>query len=345
MKLDANTYPVGDSITANTPGGQVVGIIRKFLPNRPVTIERRELVAVPPTYKWLAVGVLAGVWLGTMEIARSEARSVNPNYLGVGTMSAVGRSSVLNDAYYQRIDWTDINNTGTDAGVKNLASLYPANPGVSYTPGETGHSGIIKLTSGTASGQNAQLQHNCGRGVATALDLSKVTRLIYRAVIKVDSLFTSYTGGGEHSWGVLSQGKPLCGAMFSIAPGFTGTDGIVAGNCIVTGTYEDATIPLMEDVSRPIFPIAPDVWYDTMIVWSKTAVKFYCRTWTADSSNPWILVGTNTQYIGTGLPVYVTRAVRCYGDTVKRSMYIDLEELYVDMSTPKRFIGDDLVNY
>jgi hypothetical protein len=62
--------------------------------------------------------------------------------------------------------------------------------------------------------------------------------------------------------------------MFSIAPGLTGTDGVVAGNYIVTGT------------------------------------------------------------IGICLPAYVTRAVRCYGDTVNRSMFIDLEELYVDMSTP-----------
>lgn len=304
-----------------------------------------ELIAVPPTYKWLAVGVLAGVCLGTMGIARFEARPVNPNYLGVGTMAAAGASSILNDAYYERVDWTDVNNTGTDAGVKKLASSSPATPGVNYVPGETGHSGIIKLTSGTASGQNAQLQRNFGYGVTTALDLSKVTRLIYRAVIKVDSLFTSYTGGGEHSWGVLSQGKPLCGAMFSIAPGFTGTDGIVAGNYIVTGTYEDASIPLMEDVSRPIFRITPNVWYDTMIVWTKKVVKFYCRVWTADISNPWTLVATNTQYIGTGLPVYVTRVVRCYGDIVGRSMFIDLEELYVDMSAQKRFIADNLVNY
>jgi hypothetical protein len=294
--------------------------------------------------KLLLTGLIA-LCAVAMEIARFGARPVNPNYLGVARMSAAGGSSVLNDVYYERDDWTDINNTSTDAGVKNVVSSYPATPGVNYAPGETGHSGIIKLTSGNASGKNAQLQHNCGYGEATTLDLSKVTRLIYRAVIKVDSLFTSYTGGGEHSWGVLSQGTPLCGAMFSIAPGFTGTDGIVAGNNIVTGTYEDATIPLMEDVSRPIFPIAPNVWYDTMIVWTKTAVKFYCRVWTADSSNPWILVGTNNQYIGTGLPVYVTRAVRCFGDTVNRSMFIDLEELYVDMSMPKRFMAGDLVNY
>jgi hypothetical protein len=229
-------------------------------------------------------------------------------------MSASGGSPVLNDAYYDRADWTDIDNTGADAGVRNLAIAYPVTPGVNYAPSETGHSGIIKLTSGTASGQNAQLQRNFGNGVTTALDLSKVSRLIYRAVIKVDSLFRAYNGGGEHSWGILSQGTPLCGAMFSIAPGFTGTDGVVAGNNIVTGTYEDATIPLMEDVSRPNFPIAANVWYDTMIVWTKTVVKFYCRVWTADSSKPWILVGTNTRYIGIGQPVYVTRAVRCYGE-------------------------------
>jgi len=167
--------------------------------------------------KLLLTGLIA-LCAVAMEIARFEARPVNRNYLGVGTMSAAGGSSVLNDAYYERGDWTDSNNTGTDAGVKNLASSYPATPGVNYAPWETGHSGIIKLTSGTASGQNAQLQRNFGYGVATAVDLSKVTRLIYRAVIKVDSLFTSYAGGGEHSWGVLSQGTPLCGAMFSIAP-------------------------------------------------------------------------------------------------------------------------------
>lgn len=296
-----------------------------------------ELIAVPPTYKWLPVGVLAGVCLGgIMEITLFEARPVNPNYLGVGTVSASDGVSVLNDAYYSRNDWTDTNNTGTNSGVRNLAAVYPATPGVNYAPWETGHFGIIKLTSGTASGQDAHLRPNFGYGVTTALDLSKVSRLIYRAVIKVDSLFTAYKGGGEHSWGVLSHGTPLCGAMFSIAPGFTGTDGVVAGNNIVTGTYEDATIPLMEDVSRPIFPIAPNVWYDTMIEWTKTTVKFYCRVWTADSSNPWILVAINTQYIGTGLPVYVTRAVRCYGDTVGRSMFIDLEELFIDMSTQKR---------
>lgn len=296
-----------------------------------------ELIAVPPTYKWLLAGVCLG---GTMEITRFEARPVNPNYLGVGTMSASGGHTVLNDTYYNRNDWTDTNNPGTDAGVRNLATAYPATPGVNYAPWETGHSGIIKLTSGTASGQNADLWPNFGYGVTTALDLSKISRLIYRAVIKVDSLFRAYKGGGEHSWGVLSHGTPLCGAMFSIAPGFTGTDGVVAGNNIVTGTYEDATIPLMEDVSRPIFPIVPNVWYDTMIDWTKTTVKFYCRVWTADSSNPWIRVATNTQYIGTGLPVYVTRAVRCYGDIVSRSIFIDLEELSIDMSTQKGFLAD-----
>ena len=259
-----------------------------------------NLLAVPSIYKWLAVGVLAGVWLDcAMEIARFETRPVNPNYLGVGAMSASSGDPVLNDAYYDRDDWTDMNNIVTDAGVGNLAIAYPARPGVNYAPWETGHSGIIKLTSGTAKGQHAQIQPNLGHGATTALDLSKVSRLIYRAVIKVDSLFNAYNGGGEHSWGILSRGTPLCGAMFSIAPGFTGTDGVVAGNNIVTGTYEDATIPLMEDVSRPIFPIKPNVWYDTMIVWTKSVVKFYCRVWTADSSKPWILVGTNTQYIGT----------------------------------------------
>jgi hypothetical protein len=316
-------------------------LFHTVFPNR-----SRELIASSPTYTWLAVGVVAGVLLdGSMEIARFETRPVNPNYLRVRARSASRGDPVLNDAYYDRDDWTDINNTGTDAGVRNLATAYPATPGVNYAPGETGHPGIIKLTSGTADGQHAQVQPNFGYGKTTALDLSKVSRLIYRAVIKVDSLFTAYNGGGEHSWGVLSQGTPLCGAMFSIAPGFTGTDGVVAGNNIVTGTYEDATIPLMEDVSRPIFPIAPNVWYDTMIVWTKTAVKFYCRVWTEDNSNPWILVATNTHYIGTGLPVYVTRAVRCYGDTVSRSMFIDLEELYIDTSKQKRFIADDLVNY
>jgi hypothetical protein len=305
-----------------------------------------ELIALPPTYKWLAVGILGGVCLvGTMGIAQFEARPVNTDYLGVGAKSTSGGDSVMNDAYYDRDDWTDTNNPGTDAGVKNPATPDPATPGINYAPWETGHSGIIKLTSGTASGQNAQLRPNVRYGVNTALDLSKVSRLIYRVVVKVDSLFTAYKGGGEHSWGILSQGTPLCGAMFSIAPGFKGTDGVVAGNNIVTGTYEDATIPLMEDVSRPIFRITPNVWYDTMIVWTKKVVKFYCRVWTADISNPWTLVATNTQYIGTGLPVYVTRVVRCYGDIVGRSMFIDLEELYVDMSAQKRFIADNLVNY
>ena len=304
------------------------------------------MIAVPLTCKWLAVGLLAGVCLaGTMGLARFEVRPVNPNYLGVGAMFASGGDSVLNDAYYDRTDWTDTNNAGAEVGVSDLATAYPATPGVHYAPSETGHPGIIKLTSGTASGQNAQLRPNIRYGVTTALDLSKVSRLIYRAVIKVDSLFSAYHGGGEHSWGILSHGKPLCGAMFSIAPGFKGTDGVVAGNNIVTGTYEDATIPLMEDISRPIFPIAPNVWYDTMIVWTKKAVKFYCRVWTADISNPWIQVATNTQHIGTGLPVYVTRAVRCYGDIVGRSLFIDLEELYIDMSTENRFIADNLVNY
>jgi hypothetical protein len=162
-----------------------------------------ELIAVPLTYKWCAVGLLAGVCLaGTMGLACFEARPVTPNYLGVGAMSASGGDSVLNDAYYDRIDWTDTDNTGTDAGDRNLGTAFPATPGVHYAPWEMGHSGIIKLTSGTASGQITQLQANLRYGVTTALDLSKVSRLIYRAVIKVDSLFKAYNGGGEHSWGV-----------------------------------------------------------------------------------------------------------------------------------------------
>lgn len=97
------------------------------------------MIAVPLTYKWCEVGLLAGVCLaGTMGLACFEARPVTPNYLGVGAMSASGGDSVLNDAYYDRIDWTDTDNTGTDAGDRNLGAAFPATPGVHYAPWEWG---------------------------------------------------------------------------------------------------------------------------------------------------------------------------------------------------------------
>src|SRR4029077_17104335 len=129
-----------------------------------------------------------------------------------------------------------------------------------------------------------------------------------------------------------------------VAPGFVDTSGATAGQNIITGTYQDASIPLMQDLSRPNFPIVPMTWYDSIMVWTPTEVKFYMRPWSMDGSTPWTLCGTNTQYIGTGVPVYVTRASKCYGDTVSRSLFLDLEELYIDMGTPKRYLGQDLIN-
>jgi hypothetical protein len=257
----------------------------------------------------------------------------------------VGGSSAFNDVYYDREDFNDINIVANSASSKNFAGNFNQSPGVNFAPWETGHEGILQMTSGTSSGQNAMIQRNFGFGTPTALDLTKVVKLIYRAVIKIDTLFLTYNGGGEHTWGILSQTNPICGAMFSVAPGFVDTSGATAGQNIITGTYQDASIPLMQDLSRPNFPIAPMTWYDSIMVWTPTEVKFYMRPWSMDGSTPWTLCGTNTQYIGTGVPVYVTRASKCYGDTVSRSLFLDLEELYIDVGTPKRYLGQDLINF
>jgi hypothetical protein len=252
-----------------------------------------------------------------------------------------GGSSMFTDAYYDLEDFNDINIFSSGAGTRNT----DMSNNVVFAPWEAGHEGILKMTCGTSNGQNSTLLRNFGNTNQTALDLTKVAKLIYRAVIKIDSLNTSYAGGGEHTWGILSNTSPVCGAMFSVAPGFTGTDSVVAGNNIITGTYQDASALQMEDISRPSFPIEPMTWYDSMIVWRSTAVQFYMRVWSTAGTNAWTLVGTNTQFIGTGVPVYVTRASKNYGSTVARSLFLDLEELYIDVATPKRYLGRELLNF
>ena len=270
---------------------------------------------------------------------------VNPN----NPQTEEGSSTVspLNDGLYYKEDFTDIDCVGSDAHSRYLAATFqntPAAVGVSFNQWSNGHAGVLQLKNGT-SGNHATVQRNYGFGSITALDLSKVNKLTYRSVVMFDTFFLQYGGGGEQTWGVLSQSNPICGAMFSIAPGFVDTSGATAGQNLITGTYLDASVPTMQDLSRPAALVSPNVWYDTLIVWTNTSVQFWYRVWTAGNTNPWVLAGTNTLFIGTGMPVYPTHACKSYGDSAGRSMFLDLEELYIDISTPSRFLAEGLLSF
>jgi hypothetical protein len=194
---------------------------------------------------------------------------------------------------------------------------------------QNGHTGIVSFPSGAAKGVN-ELIANQGSAFA-APDFGNVQKCVVRFVVSCDALFSSGSFDGEWYVGIGNpngSGAMYGGALLNFAPGFPAT-GLLAGS--YTSTSNCTETPTR-------FTIAPNTWYDLIVSWTPTAIKYYGAVYGETPK----LIATNTTNIST-IPQFPLAGNNRYrGGTSSVTLFIDKVEWFYQISgnnpVTRRFI-------
>jgi hypothetical protein len=153
---------------------------------------------------------------------------------------------------------------------------------------QPGHQGIVSIPTGTTTSVNELI----GKQVSTgpSVGFRGITKCVARFVVSCDALFTA-SGGFDGEWylGIANPdgtGNVYAGALLSFAPGFDGhpSKELLAGSYTSQGSHTETPTN---------FRIAPNTWYDLIISWTPTVIKYYAAVYGQIPT----LIATNTTNI------------------------------------------------
>jgi len=297
-------------------------------------------VSIPATMPWVDVGDTISVTDGTHQLkgtvlanTGSALSVLNCEYAGnnTGTVAAGSPISLCappsrcSDLIYGRDDFLSFD-APTDG---SPAWSYAGSNRPSVSNWQNGHKGIVSFPSGAAKGVN-ELIANQGPGFV-APDFRNVQKCVVRFVVSCDALFSSSSFDGEWYVGLGNpdgSGAMYGGALLSFAPGFPAT-GLLAGSYTSISNYT-------ETPTR--FTIAPNTWYDLIVSWTPTAIKYYGAVYGETPK----LIATNTTNIST-IPQFPLAGNNRYrGGTSSVTLFIDKVEWFYQISgnnpVTRRFI-------
>lgn len=203
---------------------------------------------------------------------------------------------------------------------------------VSYAPWQTDHQGIMLFQTGTTAGNTGAMLLNTG---TNALVPNTIKKMVMRFVLKIPAFFTA-ANYGEFFWGLSNSGTPggtlSAGALMSVDVNFASNYALICGNFDSGGTSDVATS----------FIMAPNTWYDCIISFTPTSVKYYIAAY----GSPPQLVATSTTHIPTTAPVYVwISAAKGVGGSTAQTLLLDRYEHLIQLNQPRVFLGDNLVQF
>jgi hypothetical protein len=194
--------------------------------------------------------------------------------------------------------------------------LYDGSNGLSMSHWQNGHAGIVSFPSGTTNSVN-ELIANQGPGLVGPV-FTNVQKCVVGFVVSCDALFSSRSFDGEWYVGIGNpdgSGAMYGGALLSFAPGFP-AKGLLAGSYTGISNYTETPTS---------FRIAPNTWYDFIVSWTPTAIKYYAAVYGATPT----LIATNTTNISTIAQYPLAGNNRYGGGTPSVSLFIDkVEWLY-----------------
>jgi hypothetical protein len=161
---------------------------------------------------------------------------------------------------------------------------------LSFVTWQPGHQGIISIPTGTTTSVNELIGTQVCAGPSASFP--GITKCVARFVVSCDTLFTA-NGGFDGEWyvGIANPdgtGNVYAGAMLSFAPGFDEHPSAE----LLAGSY---TSQNSHTETPTNFRIAPNVWYDLIICWTPTVIKYYAAVYGQIPT----LIATNTTNIST----------------------------------------------
>jgi hypothetical protein len=320
-------------------------------------------VSVTVAMPWVDVGDTVSINDGTRQFkgtvlgkTGTTLTLLNPGYFGNtasgGTMAAsavatlCGAPMLASDVIYDCDDFLFATwgtgaaaykwfNTTTGAGVF-APFAYSAD-----------HVGVLKLGATTAIGA-AYIEQQSGLG--SGLVLASAKKVVARFIVMADASYESSGANGEWTFGFADNFPSVqYGALFSVAPGYTGLPGangvggtgVTGAGGILAGTYNNVATNHFGYIQTG-FAVNPNIWYDFIISYSAAAVKFYGAVYGNSPS----LLGTITDNITTTqhTPIFVTNGRSAAGSPAV-NMYIDRIELLLQTNQPRAYLGENLLAF
>ena len=285
-----------------------------------------SLVSIPATMPWADIGdtilVTDGAHQlrGTVLANTGSALSVlNPGYAGnnTGTITAGSRISLCaspNGSSHVFYGCDDL--LSFDAPTDRAPTwLYAGANQPSMSNRHNGHTGILSFASGTAVGVNELMGNH---GALAGHDFTNVQKCVVRWVVSCSASYSPSSFDGEWYVGIGSpdgRGAMHGGALLSFAPGFPATG-------LLAGSYTD-----ISDITytKTPFTISPNTWYDFIISWTPTAIKYFA----AIHGAPPAIIATHTTNISQMAQFPLAGNNRYRAGTESVTLFIDkVEWLY-----------------
>ena len=206
----------------------------------------------------------------------------------------------------------------------------------SFVPWQPGHQGVISISTGTTNSVNELIgQQVC---VGPSVHFSGITKCVARFVVSCDALFTA-TGGFDGEWylGIASPdgtGNVYAGAMLSYAPGFDEHPSTE----LLAGSY---TSQSSHTETPTTFKIAPNTWYDLIISWTPTVIKYYAAVYGQTPT----LIATNTTNISMEPQYLLIGNNRYKNASPPVTLLIDKVEWLYTTSQDIAYLGDNLLKF
>jgi hypothetical protein len=217
---------------------------------------------------------------------------------------------------------------------KNWA--YVGTTPMSFVPGEPAHPGILSIPTGTTIGINELIGSQvCAKPTP---NFSGIDKCVVRFVVSCDALFTGSDGfDGEWYIGIADpdgRGNVHAGAMLNFAPGFTDN----RSTELLAGSYTSQHDRTYE---RTGFKIEPKTWYDLIISWTPTVIKYYAAVYGESPK----LVATITTHISTDPQHLIVGNSRYRNGSPSVNLLVDKVEWLYKTSQSGSYLEENLVKY
>jgi hypothetical protein len=258
-------------------------------------------------------------------------RSTEPHDLRVTVGEGVVQSLSTNSDVIHGCD----DFTFTDIG-SSKQWVYAGETPLSFVPSQLGHQGILSIRTGTATSVNELI----GTQVCASpsANFSGINKCVARFVVSCDALFTG-SGGFDGEWylGMANpdgKGNVYAGAMLSLAPGFPDHPSTE----LLAGSY---TSQLSHTETPTNFRIEPNTWYDLIVSWTPTVIKYYAAVYGQIPT----LIATNTTNISTEPQYLLIGNCRYSKGSPAVALLVDRVEWLYNSSESGLFLQQNLFKY
>jgi hypothetical protein len=279
------------------------------------------------SFDWVKTGVATL----TATFARIKGGSNAPSYLKVYAGEGVaGIVHTGSDVFHGSDDFL-YNDIGS-----SKKWVYVGTIPLSFVTWQPGHQGIIAIPTGTMTSVNELVGPQVCTGPSASF--SGITKCVARFVVSCDALFTA-SGGFDGEWyvGIANPdgtGNVYAGAMLSFAPGFDERPSAE----LLAGSY---TSQSSHTETPTNFRIAPNIWYDLIISWTPTVIKYYAAVYGQIPA----LIAANATNISTE-PQYLLIGNNRYKDgSPSVTLLIDKAEWLYKTSQSGSYLDETLLKF